>query len=112
MPCIQSQKDGTLLLALHVQPRAAKNELTGMHDGALKLRLTTPPVDGKANKAVITFLSGILGLPRSSLTLHSGARNRRKLIRITGTDENAVRKSLGAVCPALAAPDSDSTGNK
>jgi len=97
MPCLQTGRNGSVLLSLHVQPRAAKNELSGIHDGALKLRLTTPPVDGKANKAVISFVSKKLKLPKSSVTLRSGLKNRRKQLLISGLDEETIRRRLGLV---------------
>ena len=95
MPCLQTGRNGSILLSLHVQPRAAKNELAGIHDGALKLRLTTPPVDGKANKAVIAFLAGQLKIPKSAIRLRSGLKNRRKQVWISGLDEETVRRRLG-----------------
>jgi len=95
MSFLRTQKDGSVLLSLYVQPRAGRNELAGIHDGALKLRLTTPPVDGKANKAVIAFFSKILKIPKSALVLTSGLKNRRKQLRITGLDEETFRKKLG-----------------
>ncbi len=95
MPCLQAGGNGSVLLSLHVQPRASKNELTGIHDGALKLRLTTPPVDGKANKAVISFLSKKLKVPKASIALRSGLKNRRKQLRISNLDEKTIRRRLG-----------------
>ena len=95
MPCLQTGRNGSVLLALHVQPRAAKNELAGIHDGTLKLRLTTPPVDGKANKAVVAFLARQLKVPKSSIMLRSGLKNRRKQVWISGLDEETVRRRLG-----------------
>lgn len=83
------------MLSLYVQPRAGKNELAGMHDGALKLRLTTPPVDGRANKAVIAFLSKKLKISKSSVTLRAGLKSRRKQLWISGIDENTIRRRLG-----------------
>jgi uncharacterized protein (TIGR00251 family) len=94
MPFLHTREDGTLLLSLYVQPRSGKNELVGLHDGALKLRLTTPPVDGKANKAVIAFLAKTLKIPKSSVTLQSGLKNRRKQVRIRGLAEETVRELL------------------
>jgi uncharacterized protein (TIGR00251 family) len=96
MPFLQSCKDGTLLLFLYVQPRAGKNELVGLHDGALKLRLTSPPVDGKANKAVIAFFAKKLKISQSDIQLRRGLKSRRKQIRISGVDEETVRKLLGS----------------
>jgi len=101
VPFLQSREDGTLLLSLYVQPRAGKNELVGLHDGALKLRLTTPPVDGKANKAVIAFFAKILKIPKSAVILQSGLKSRRKQVRIMGLDERTVREVLGISCPSL-----------
>jgi len=94
MDCLRTCKDGSVVLRLYVQPRASKSELAGLHDGALKIRLTTPPVDGKANKAVLAFLAKLLGLPRSSLSLVSGQKNRSKQIRVHGLSENQVRQKL------------------
>ena len=95
MPCLQTDRNGSVLLSLYVQPRAAKNELAGLHDGALKLRLTTPPVDGKANKAVISFISKLLKVPKSSVTLRSGLKNRRKQVLISSLDQETIRRRLG-----------------
>lgn len=97
MPFVQKREDGSLLLSLYVQPRAGKNELAGVHENALKLRLTSPPVDGQANKAVIAFLAKTLRLPKSSIILHSGLKNRRKQVLISGLDEEVIRKLLGLV---------------
>ena len=94
MDCLRTRKDGSVLLRLYVLPRASKNELAGLHDGALKLRLTTPPVDGKANKAVLVFFAKLLGLPKSSLSLVSGQKNRFKQICVHGLSENQVRQKL------------------
>jgi len=91
---LRTRKDGSVLLRLYVQPRASRNELAGLHDGALKLRLTTPPVDGKANRAVLVFLAKLLGLPKSSLSLVSGQKNRSKQICVHGLSENQVRQKL------------------
>jgi len=94
MPFVQVRKDGSILLSLYVQPRAGKNELAGVYDGALKLRLTTPPVDGKANKAVIAFFAKILKVPKSSLVLVRGLKNRRKQLQVNDMDEATIRKNL------------------
>ncbi len=95
MSFVQTKEDGTIILSLYVQPRAGKNELAGLHDGALKLRLTTPPVDGKANKAVIAFLAKKLKLSKSAVVLHRGLKSRRKQLQIIGLDEQTVRERLG-----------------
>jgi uncharacterized protein (TIGR00251 family) len=95
MPYLRSLPDGTLLLRLLVQPRASRNELAGLHNDALKLRLTTPPVEGRANQAVIAFLAKRLHLPKSALTIKSGQQSREKQVLISGCDEAQARAVLG-----------------
>jgi len=81
--------------AVKVQPRARKNAVTGELDGALKVALTAPPVEGKANQACIEFLANLLKVPRSSVTIASGESSRRKVICVAGATAAAVRRQLG-----------------
>lgn len=75
--------DGTdLILRVQVQPRASRNEFAGIHAGALKVRLTSPPVDGKANAALIAFLAEAFGVARHQVTLLKGDTGRAKQLRI------------------------------
>ncbi len=94
MPYLQSLTNGDLLLSLYVQPRASRNELAGLHGDALKLRLTTPPVDGKANKAVISFLAKLFKIPKSAILIKSGLQSRSKKIVLSGLDEAKTRRLL------------------
>ena len=94
IPCLHRLPDGTLLLHLHVQPRAAANGLAGIQGDVLKLRLTTPPVDGKANKAVIAYLAKLFHLPKSALSIKSGQQSRMKTVTIRGADEQQLRSLL------------------
>jgi uncharacterized protein (TIGR00251 family) len=71
-------------LPIHVQPRAARNEFVGLHDGCLKIRLTAPPVEGAANEALLRFLADWLDLPRRQIALVSGPGSRRKLVEADG----------------------------
>jgi uncharacterized protein len=71
-------------VAVRVHPGARKNGVTGIHAGAVKIALTAPPVDGKANEALIAFFSEIMRLPRSRVALIAGAASRMKTLRITG----------------------------
>lgn len=98
MPYLQTLPDGSLLLRLLVQPKASRNEIAGLHDNALKLRLTTPPIEGRANKAVIAFIAKLLHLPKSSVTIRSGLQNRNKELLISGGDEQRVRQILLGKC--------------
>ncbi|HXM24306.1 MAG TPA: DUF167 domain-containing protein [Terriglobales bacterium] len=81
--------------AVKVQPRAKKNGITGALGGALKLALTAPPVDGRANEACIEFFANLLKVPRSSITIASGETSRRKVIRVAGLSADDIRKRLG-----------------
>jgi uncharacterized protein (TIGR00251 family) len=77
-----------------VHPRARKNAITGEVGEALKLALTAPPVDGKANQAVIEFFADLFEIPRSSVTITSGLTSRLKVVRIAGLDVKRVSKKL------------------
>jgi uncharacterized protein (TIGR00251 family) len=94
---------GGVRLALHVQPRASRTELAGMHGGALKLRLAAPPVDGAANLELLRFLAELLGVPRSRLVLRSGAAARRKQVLVQGISVGFAERRLGL--PLTAAPE-------
>jgi len=80
---LRDSADGCIL-PVRVHPGAKRNAITGVHDGALKISLTTPPTDGRANDALIAFLATYLKIPRASITLITGATSRSKAVRITG----------------------------
>lgn len=80
--------------AVKVHPRAKKNALTGEVGDALKLALTAPPVDGKANDACIDFFAKLLKVPRSSVTIAAGQTSRDKVIRVAGLSAEEVRLRL------------------
>ena len=82
--------DGRFTLTLHIQPGAKKTELAGLHGDALKIRLAAPPVDGKANEALIKFVAETLHLPKSAVSLKSGQSSRHKVLEIVGTTPAAV----------------------
>jgi len=75
---------GGLCIRLHVQPRAKHSEIAGIHNGALKLKLTAPPVDDAANRAVIEHFASLLGIPKSSIQITSGLKSREKILQIKG----------------------------
>ena len=97
---ITEKKEG-LLLKVSVQPRASRNRVAGLKGDALKIKLTAPPVDGAANKACLKFLAKALGLPRSDLSIHSGASSRTKLVllrmapKTASTAERLREKLMG-----------------
>ena len=77
-----------------VHPRAKKDAITGALGDALKLSLTAPPVEGRANEACIEFFARLLKVPRSSITIASGQSSRLKVIRITGITAAEFRAQL------------------
>ncbi len=76
--------DGRITLTLHIQPGAKTTEFAGLHGDALKIRLAAPPVDGKANEALIKFVAEALKLPKSAVNLKSGQTSRRKVLEVIG----------------------------
>ena len=77
------REDGdALILALHVQPGATRTQIAGTHGDALKIRLAAPPVDGKANAALLRFLADAFGVPLRQVTLVRGDSSRHKILRI------------------------------
>lgn len=73
-----------LEIRLHVQPRAKHCEMSGIHNRALKIKVTAPPVDDAANRAVVELFSALLGISRSSLQITSGLKSRDKTLQIKG----------------------------
>jgi|SRR4051812_18436075 uncharacterized protein (TIGR00251 family) len=80
--------------AVRVHPRARQNAITGEIGEALKLSLTAPPVDDKANHACIEFFANLLKVPRSSVTIASGLTSRNKVVRVAGLSGNELKQRL------------------
>ena len=83
--------------AVRVQPRARKNAIIGIMGDALKLALTAPPIEGRANQAVIEFFAELFEIPRVSVTIASGAGNRNKVVRIMGLNKKVVENRLAEI---------------
>ena len=88
------EDDGCVTFAVKIHPRAKRDEVSGELGEGLKLSLTAPPVDGRANEACIEFLAKLLKVPRSSVTIASGHTNRYKVIRVAGVSGQYVRERL------------------
>jgi uncharacterized protein (TIGR00251 family) len=73
----------SIMLTLHVQPGAKHTEVAGLHGDALKIRLAAPAIEGKANAALLRFLSEAFGVPQRAVTLVRGETSRRKTVKIT-----------------------------
>jgi uncharacterized protein (TIGR00251 family) len=84
-------------LSVRLHPGARKNGVTGVHADAVKIALTAPPVDGKANEALIAFLAEALHMPRARVSLVAGATSRAKMVRITGKSAAEVAAALSPV---------------
>jgi len=90
---LQQRPDG-VVVSLYVQPRASRTEIVGEQDGALKIRLTSPPVDGAANKLCCEFLAKRCGVPKRDVSLIAGETSRHKRLLIAGVDAAAVETAL------------------
>ena len=80
--------------AVRVRPRARQNAITGEVGEALKVSITAPPVEGRANEACIEFFADLLKMPRSSITIASGQSSRNKVVRVAGLSAEEVRRRL------------------
>ncbi len=95
---LRHSKQG-VLLSLHVVPRAARNEIVGIHAGAVKVRLRAPPARGAANTALIELIAQQLGVPKQQVWIVSGEASRRKTLAIQGMPLEAVQQRLADLLP-------------
>jgi len=79
-----SEKDGMLSFQVRVVPRASRSEIVGEHDGALRVRIAAPPVDGAANEELVRLLSRALGLSRSAIEISAGHSSKLKTVKVAG----------------------------
>ena len=84
-----------------IQPRSPKNEISGIYNNSLKIRLTSPPIDGAANKTCVKFLAKWLGVSPSRVRIVTGLSSKNKIIEINGIDESIFRDKLTAKIPNL-----------
>lgn len=90
-----TESNGSVRFAVHVQPRASRSEVSGLHGDALKVRLAAPPVDGAANEALVKFFAEIFNVARRDVRLVAGESSRSKIVEIHGISERAVREVAG-----------------
>ena len=98
-PCLSVRGDG-VLLQLSVVPNAKRTEVDGMHDGALRVRLAAPPIDGRANEALIAWLAKSLGVPKRDVEVLRGESSRRKQIAIAVSHGDALRWLVSVLADA------------
>ena len=92
VPVKETSEGVTFTVKVH--PRARKNAVTGVMGDALKLAVTAPPVEGRANEAVIEFFADLFEISRASVTITSGATGRRKVVRVSGLSKQAIEQKL------------------
>lgn len=100
-PIIGRSKDGKVTLRVHVQPRAANNRFCGVHDDSLKMAVTAPPVEGKANRAVRDYLAELLGVSRKSVILLSGSQSRNKVFYLESLSEEELQIRVAAMLRSI-----------
>jgi uncharacterized protein (TIGR00251 family) len=81
-------------IKVHVQPRASRTEVTGMHGDSVRIRLAAPPVDNAANEALIAFVAETLGLPKRQVRVAAGTTSRQKQLDIDGVTPERARELL------------------
>ncbi|HZS04076.1 MAG TPA: DUF167 domain-containing protein [Blastocatellia bacterium] len=87
-----SAKENSVSFAVRVQPRASRTEIAGELDGAVKIRLAAPPVEGEANEELIRFLARLFGVARQQVAIISGATSRNKSVRVSGVSAQEAEK--------------------
>ena len=85
-----------VIVSLYIQPRASKNEIVGQQGDALKVRLTSPPVEGAANKLCSEFIAKLCGVAKSDVSICSGEKSRQKRLLISGVTPKSVQSALNA----------------
>jgi hypothetical protein len=86
-----------ITIKVYLQPRSSKNEIVGPYRDGIKIKVTAPPVEGKANNALIRLLAGELDIPASGIEIATGRRSREKMIRISGVDPQDWVRRLQAI---------------
>lgn len=77
-----------ITLSLHVQPGAKRSEIVGLHGDALKIKLAAPPVEGRANEALLKYIAELFDVPLRNVELKQGEQSRRKVVAIAGSTVN------------------------
>ena len=88
------ERKGACFFEVKVQPRASRNEIAGEWNGACKIKLTTAPAEGEANRALVDLLSKTLGVSKSSFRIMRGEASRLKFVSVTGISSRRVRELL------------------
>ena len=87
------QKEQTRI-TVHVQPNATQNKVAGFRDGVLQVKITAPPIKGKANQELVKFLSSLLGVSKNSLSIEKGMTGKKKTVAVRGLGQDQVLRLL------------------
>ncbi|MEN6325060.1 MAG: DUF167 domain-containing protein [Syntrophomonas sp.] len=90
-----SEENGRLRFEVKVQPRSSRNQIIGEQEGALKIKLTAPPVDGEANQALVAFLSQVFGVAKRDVQIVKGESSRNKSVSINGLKSQVFLEKIG-----------------
>lgn len=88
------ERDGGVTLRVRVVPRASRSMIAGEIDGAVKIRIASPPVDGAANEELVRFLAKLLGVGRNSVQILAGQTSKNKIIGVSGISVELIRSKL------------------
>lgn len=91
---INRSKESSVTLEVLIQPRSARDEIVGVHDGRLKIKISAPPVEGKANERLIEMVAKALGVPKSSVEIVRGKSSKLKTLKISGIDNEACESFI------------------
>ena len=91
------EKEDGLTVFVRVQPRASRNQLEGVVENRLRIRLTAPPLEGEANKACAAYLAEVLGVPKSRVSLVAGQKAREKALHVAGDARQLAERLEQAV---------------
>lgn len=86
-----------VILSVFIQPKASKNEIVGLFNSELKIKVQSPPVDGKANETLVEYLSEVLRIAKSKIQIIKGETNRHKKVLIVGLNEAQIKSLIGLV---------------
>ncbi len=84
------EQSGSIILRVKVEPRSSRSGISGLYGDSLKVKLTSPPVEGKANNEIISVLSKVLGIKKKQIEIVSGRSSKNKIIRLTDVEKNIL----------------------
>jgi uncharacterized protein (TIGR00251 family) len=100
MKCISPLQNRNLALSVYVQPKASKNRIAGMHGNSVKVCVTAPPTENKANEAVIKFIADLFNVPKSAVSIKSGKQGRNKKLLISNLTLDKAQETLAGALSA------------